>query len=393
MTDRLVQLLREEAADVRVPAPPTAAILLRGKRERRRLRSWLAALGGGTAALTAGAVVGLGGIAGQPATAPDETAATAAHPFYAVGDEIYFPLADTSVSIDDKAVKSMYATSAGVVVRHGDNAYSDGGGAQRFSRIDPDGSVEPLTLVSEETVHASDPSQPFVAYAENAGGRLDLVVYDVAADSVETRIDLGATRQTWFPVALDGDRAYVQDGYDGTVREVTWRDGESRDREGLDVWSIHGGRTVELRGKRSVVTDVTTGAVLWSAEVDGALELSPDGRYVVIRVLDVGGPGEELPTETQVYEVDSGAMVTLPGESYRWGWTAVGELFSVSEDGEMRTCSPASGSCTTVDVEVPPAPPEECFTETMGTGRNEVIESWCEGGSVDVILGGEVRES
>ena len=66
-----------------------------------------------------------------------------------------------------------------------------------------------------------------LAAYENHDGTLQLVVYDVTADREAARVDVGdATGSgTFFPVALDGDTAYVQNGYEGGTYAVQWRDG------------------------------------------------------------------------------------------------------------------------------------------------------------------------
>ena len=122
----------------------------------------------------------------------------------------------------------MYYTSAGVLVRHGNNPYSDGGGPQRFSLVRPDGSVDPIDVVTEETVHSTDPGAPYLAYAETVDGTVEIVVRDLRDDSEAARVPMPGDF-SWGgwpapPVALSGDLVYV--GTEDVARTVSWRTGE-----------------------------------------------------------------------------------------------------------------------------------------------------------------------
>ena len=54
---------------------------------------------------------------------------------FTVGVTAYLDGGAVTATIDDQAVKSSYYTSAGLLVRHGENNDSDGGGPQRLSLI------------------------------------------------------------------------------------------------------------------------------------------------------------------------------------------------------------------------------------------------------------------
>ncbi len=68
-------------------------------------------------------------------------------------------------------------------MRHGDNNWSDGGGPQRFSLVRPDGTVDRIGVTTEETVHSTDATQPYLAYAEETEAGVDVVVRDLRDDS------------------------------------------------------------------------------------------------------------------------------------------------------------------------------------------------------------------
>ena len=88
-----------------------------------------------------GSVVALAG-GNDNNAAPDPTGSPVGHnPVFAYGNEVFYDGPRHRSAIDDTAVKSLFYTSAGVVVRHGDNSWSDGGGPQRFSLVTPDGDV------------------------------------------------------------------------------------------------------------------------------------------------------------------------------------------------------------------------------------------------------------
>ncbi len=210
MTERLKQLLGGEADGLPIPPPPTNAVIRQGRGIRRRNRMVV-----GAAGLAAAVVVGGTALALAPGddgrdTAPD--AAAAAPPpgaVYAVGNTVYLDDGAQSLTVDDKAVKSLYYTSAGVLVRQGNNAWSDGGGPQRFSLIAPDGSLSPVSVETEETVHATDPDQPYLAYGQAVDGNLVVFVHDVATDEQVAKVVVGPTRDGWFPVSIDGDHVIV----------------------------------------------------------------------------------------------------------------------------------------------------------------------------------------
>lgn len=114
---RLSTLLHEEASALDVPAPPAALVVSRGQTMQRRQRLGTAVAG---VVLVTAVVTGVAyGVSGRDG-----------------GTE--------HVSIDDKAVKSSYYTSAGLLVRHGNNA-SDGGGGPVAGRPSGNDFLPPVT--------------------------------------------------------------------------------------------------------------------------------------------------------------------------------------------------------------------------------------------------------
>ena len=56
-----------------------------------------------------------------PANDVTSTKDLAQGPVFAVGTTVYLDGGKTKATVDDKAIKSLYYTSAGVLVRHGNN--------------------------------------------------------------------------------------------------------------------------------------------------------------------------------------------------------------------------------------------------------------------------------
>lgn len=362
MTDRLQQMLRDEADGLTVPPAPAGAVLVAGRRRRRRRTAAAAAAAGALTVAVAGAAVGLGGLdrdAPSPDTASDPAADSGA--VFSVGRTVYLDDGAVSAQVDDRAVKSLYYTSEGVVVRHGTNALSDGGGPQRFSLVRPDGSVSPVSVETEETAHATDPAQPYLAWAEATPGGAEVVVRDVGTDTEVARVPVPG-RFSWSPppVSLDGDTVYVGGGR--TTWAVDWRTGEVVD-SGLDTLfpQVAGGHAVRTDRGGSGVVDVATGEVLVDVPTEDGIfvdvRLSPDGRYALLVPEQDYTTGGSEGTEASVVDVATGSAVLLPPEVGQGfpGWTPEGEPFVVTGD-TLLACSPVDGACTRTGLEIEDLP-------------------------------------
>lgn len=387
MTDRLSQLMTTEADALAVPPAPAGAVLDEGRRMKQRRRVAQVAVG-----LTVLAVIGVGatvlsptgqrGAALDPATAPEQgTTGTAGTmgPAFSVGTTLYLDAGRRTATVDDDAVKSMYYTSAGVLVRHGENPFSDGGGPQRFSLVTSDGDVRPLALETEETVHATDPAQPYVVYVAGESGSRSVVVVDVRNDQEVARVDLAESRADFAPVALSGDRVYVGDGRRTLV--VEWRTGEVSVSDvviGFPV--VAGGLTPGTFGRTPSVIDVATGETVLRVEAppgaQGTFYLSLDGRYALLWLEDLDGRDRE--NDVEVFDVATGTSVTVPGTFSYQSWSDDGRLFYVEDDGSLLQCAAATGECRTDPVDVAVGPQPQAGDDDF---------------SDDVVLAGQVRES
>lgn len=352
MTERLSNLLHDEADRIVVPAPPADAVVSRGHGLRRtqRVRTGVAATAV-VGLLAVGAGIGLGQLGEDGGRAVDPAGPSTGHgAVFTLGTTVFWDGGTESAQIDDRAIKSTYYTSAGLLVRHGENNWSDGGGPQRFSLVTEDGTVQDVSVVTEEVVPGIDPAQPYLAYAVVMDGVVEVVVHDVATDEEVARVPV-PDAQRWGgwtapPLGLSGDIVYV--GTDDVTRTVNWRTGEvgTTDVVGPGLPDVSGGRAVGRAGDRATVIDVATGEQLLAVDAGrfGYLNLSPDGRYAVI-----DAPGGTI----DVYDVDAGTKVSIDGRSsFDFGWSPDGDLFRV-EDRELITCDTATGDCVTSDVEIP----------------------------------------
>jgi hypothetical protein len=286
MTERLATLLHDEADTLDIPAPPTSDVLAQGHRIRRRRRLSTGAAAIAVLGVMVGGVAAVQSLGDSPDTGRNVTSAgsQAEGPVFSVGTTVYLDGARTSASVDDRAIKSLYYTSAGVLVRHGNNPYSDGGGPMRFSLVEADGSVRPLGVTFEETVPSTDPTQPYLAYAEVTRGTIEVVVLDVTDGQEVARVPVPGAFSWggWSapPVSLDGDLVYV--GTDDVLRVVDWRTGEVTANANLPAGypDIHGGHAVQEHGDDLTVVDARSGDTLLTVPANGCgyLVLSPDGR-------------------------------------------------------------------------------------------------------------------
>lgn len=365
MTERLTQLLRDEAQDLDIPAPRADSVLGRGRSLRRRRRA--------TALVAAAAVVGVVGVGaamavdaahdgdGQSTT----TAMSAVERYlsggaYAVGSTIHFgDPANDPVTLDEK-VKALYYTSDGILVRTGKTPWSDDAGPSHYSLVTPTGRVKRLDLDLGDRVPATDPHGSRLVYADGADGHWEIVVRDVSTDKEVTRVPFEGSF-TWGgweapPVALAGDTAYV--GMDDDTLAVDLSTGDV-----APVPELPKSEMPESNGGRFVVTDYATTMEVVDLASDETLlqvdlekghsfgELSPDGRYLKVVLeegVDANGETQIQEPGFEVYAVDTGEHHSFDQGSWDFGWTPDGHLLKVTDD-EVTVCQPTTGDCTTQD--------------------------------------------
>jgi hypothetical protein len=364
VTERLSTLLHEEAAGLDVPAPAHLAVLARGRRLRRRRRAT-----SGVAGLALLALVGSGAVLGVRALDHDGTRTVEpAGPAYlhggafAVGSTIHFGDRGDHVADVEGRVKALYYTSAGVLVRTGTDAFTDSAGPSHYDLVTPDGEVSTLDLDLGDRVPATDPDQPYLAYAQKDGSGWAVVVRDVRTDAERSRTHLDGAF-TWGgweapPVSLSGDSVYV--GLDDGAPAVDWRTGEVTTAAlpgRSSAPTVAGGHTVVADRREVRVIDVATGDILLSVPNRHFpyVDLSPDGRYAKVVLQDDPAEIERPYLGEQdgflVQDLATGERATVESPAFSEGWTPDGHLLRVGRRS-VTTCAPMSGQCETTTGEL-----------------------------------------
>ncbi len=257
MTDRLRTLLHDEVESLEIPPVPATDILGTGRRLRRRRTGtiWasavlaVAVVAGGTAAARSG---------GDDHSAPPVTD-TPAPPepgtlAWSLDDLVYVVqdgrlIAGTQVP---EVAQTLYYTSAGILVRTNRDGSSDGGAPFHFRLIGHDGELSPVNVTLGEVVPSTDSAEPYLAWATQEGGRIQVVVHDVVSGHDVGRVDVPGTF-TWGgweapPVALSGDLVYV--ATDDQTAVVNWRTGEV-----TTTAVVPAGQVPEVSGGRAVTVN------------------------------------------------------------------------------------------------------------------------------------------
>ena len=328
-----------EVETLAIPAPPAPEILGAGRRLRRR-RLWTRR--GGAVAL-AGAVVTAGIVALQGGHSTEATTpATAGPPMiaYAVDDTVYLGDGTTQATMPEIA-QSLYYTSAGILVRTNKDGSSDGGAPFHFDLVKPDGTTTKLGVTLGDVVPATDPGQPYLAWATMSGGKVQVIVHDVSTDQDVATVDVpgGFDGSGWAapPVALSGDLVYV--GTNDEAEVVNWRTGQTHPSDvvpGSSLLTVHGGRVLIWQRNAIEVRDAESGKVLLHLDGDANdAVLSPDGYFAV-----VSRAGQDV-----LYDLESGATSRVSLTS--WGWSSNDdEVFGV-QGSTLTTCSTTTGQCRT----------------------------------------------
>lgn len=371
MTERdLATLLHDSATDIAVPTAPAATILGEGRRLRRRRRTgWVTAAavaviaaGGTTYAVAGSTPHDQNDLALAPATAPSDSDWAVAQ-----GSTIHLGTGRTA-TVPGK-VKAMYYTSAGTLVRVGATPYTDAPDSNYWLAHD-DGSVSDFKLSLGDRVPGTDPTLPYLAYADRAGdnSHWKLVVVDVRSGAKVREIPF-QSRFTWGgwvapPVSLSGDHAYV--GVDKRLLDVDWRTGTVQ-RTSLAIGFPEGGAgrlllsEVNHHQQQSVtVVDAQTGRRFLTVPVDqdagdGWPQLSPDGEHLLMTpaaMCQEDGACSYQGKKARIYDVGDGRLASTTALGYgEYGWTATGSLLVV-DGGTVKTCDPDTLECTTTRVEL-----------------------------------------
>jgi hypothetical protein len=325
-----------------VPPAPTGEILHRARRLRRRRAASVVAAAALTVAVVA---VGAAVLRDDSPTTVAPASTPPASFAWAVDDTVYVGPEGSPVRMPEVA-QTLYYTSAGVLVRTNLDGTSNGGAPFHFELVDPHGTATKLGVTLGDVVPATDPSQPYLAWATMEQGHIQVVVHDVVTDRDVATVDVPGSF-TWGgwnapPVSMSGDQVYVATDLQAQV--VDWRTGETHPSTvvpGSTYPTVAGGHVLSWRPDHVDVLDAETGKVL--LRVDGSVndaQLSPDGRLAAV---SRGGQDE-------LYDLAGGTTSRISLSS--WGWAPDSdEVFGV-HGSTLTTCSTTSGACQ--DTRVPP---------------------------------------
>lgn len=336
MTERLSQLMHDEAAYVEVPAPLTGKIIVDGRRRRRRTRAGMAAMG--TAAATVLAVGSWAVFADNPRHV-DAAALESFETWGAVAAGRDLMIGDVEIRWDDD-ITAMYYTSLGVVVRSSGD----------YSLIRADGEVSTISVDIPDRVPGFEPDSTRFAYAEPLDeDQWEVVVHDAASDEELARVEVaGRAYGGWTapPVAIDGDRAWVH--LAGGWVEVEWRSGMVHEVPNTEntyelangVYAVQSGPNAEGLRRPWEIRSWAGGELVRTVDLprDWYAFFSPDGRY--LRAFSQGDDAETAPL--RIYDTLTGEFRDLPDGDV--GWTPDGDVLHVSQD-EIRVCPPLGGEC------------------------------------------------
>lgn len=367
MTERLADLLREEAQALEIHIPPASDVLGAGRSLRRRR--------GYVAGLVVASIIGVATAGSMFAADRLADSGSDSSPTSIFGEDGVFSIDHTvhlggagapTVTLKED-IHSLHYTSEGVLVRTNlRGGASDGSGPEHFTLIRPDGSTIEVSVTTEGIVVSTDADQPYLAYSEtDSDGNVQVVLHDVASDEEAARVNVPGTHSGtgWPspPVSLDDDTVYV--GFPGPAVAVDWRTGESRtaDHVGGSFVEVYGGRTTGYEqlekpdfrtgtaGRAlTTVIDANTGEVLLSAEISSqdGFSLSPDGRFAILAVLgDNLDDPYVLPETWEIHDLESGDTLTIDISELPSGWTPSGAMFRLEGD-ELLTCDASTGDCS-----------------------------------------------
>lgn len=351
MTERLSQLLHDEANALHVPPPDASAAMTRGRGLRRRRTAATAVVAVAFVGLLgAGGVVVTDSLRGDDTAQLSDAAAYEQHGVWMADGALH--VGNHAVDIDAR-INAVYYTSAGVVVRTGPTGDRPEGPKDGYlTLVRPDGSVTALEPRLADVEPATSPDSSLLAFARPAGLGYEAVVWDVEADKQVAAVpfDGGLRWAGWAapPVSISGDVVYAS--VDGEVLAINWKSGAVDTLPGApgSRWEeIQAGLWADEQTGQVVVRDLS-GAERLTVHFEGdwgEAELSPDGRYVVV-IPEVDIPGEEEAPIT-LHDIATGESRVLPGDEFPLGWTPDGHALQLVGH-EIRSCTAIDNVCTTV---------------------------------------------
>ena len=248
---------------------------------------------------------------------------------------------------DDPAIKALYYTSAGVVVRSGASADTDDG-VSTYTLVSPTGERSLVHADSSDRIPGFEPDGTHFAYADQSDGQLDVVVHDVVTDRELARITVldHPVETGWDapPVSIDGDVVWVRT--DPGWTEVNWRTGEVRPVPGTaDTFELQNGRYAVQRGNVWEVRSMADRSLLGEVRMlkGWYAFFSPDGALMRSFPNDVKSVDDR--PDSYVHDIGAGTRFRHTDAGYDIGWTPDGHLMVLDGD-TVRVCEPLSDTCT-----------------------------------------------
>jgi hypothetical protein len=347
MTERLSLLLREEAEALDVPPAATGAVLARGRQLRRR-RRWtrVAAVAAVTAVVVVGSAAGAHRFrADEPINSSRAAEAFASQGAFAVGRDLY--VGDQKIEWPE-AIKAIYYTSAGVVVRSGGSSDPDEG-QSRYELVTPTGDRSPIDVQMGNRIPGFEPDSTRFAYATQDDGHLEVVVHDVVSDRELARVTVldHPVDAGWEapPVSMHGDLVWVRNYPVGWIA-VDWRTGAVREvPDTADTYELQNGRYAVQRGNVWEIRAMADGSRVGEVRMlqGWYAFFSPDGNFMRSFPNDTNNIDER--PDSYVHDVAAGSRFKHADAGYNLGWTPDGHLMILAGD-TVRVCEPMSDACT-----------------------------------------------
>lgn len=350
MTERLNQLLHDEADRLDIPTVAVGEVLGRGRVLRRRRRAGSLVLAAALVVLVgAGGVVAYDQLRNDSSPQLTNAAAYEQHGAWMADGALH--VGNHSVEFDEK-INAVYYTGAGVVVRTGPTGDRESPDAGYLSLVRPDGSVSPLTPRFNDVEPGTSPDSPLLAFARPAGSAFEAVVWNVETDTKVAVVPFDG-EFTWGgwaapPVSLSGDHVYAS--LDAQALAINWRTGATEplpDSPGSRWEQISADRWADEETGRVVVRTLS-GEPLLTVPFEGDWSesaMSPDGRFVVV-IRELEDPDQEEAPPT-LHDVATGESRDLPDDDFPLGWTPDGHILQLSGH-KILSCTAIDQDCTTV---------------------------------------------
>ena len=234
-----------------------------------------------------------------------------------------------------------------------------------YTLVDADGQTTDFTLELGDRAPGTDPTQPYLAYADKTDdpGRWNVVLRDVRTGDVYRAIPVAGTF-TWGgwvapPVALSGSHVYV--GLDDATLDIAWQDATVTRATSLpasNMPTVAGGRVVLENDRTEVVrvVDAQTGdgrcsncprPTVCCRSPPTARTPSPcRGAAATTRTR---APGTSRRRSSTTCATGRHREVDIRDASY--GWTPAGDLLRVDQDS-VDVCQPDTQVCHSTPVDV-----------------------------------------